>query len=195
MVRFHSSYYPGAVFVDRGNHPTGHAIVATIAELHLDSTVLPALCSILNTTDSRTPCTLASVASWADTVRPQKPWSAAMHYVNADKEDDHPPQTCRFPGPKGWSGDKDVNLLGAIRNNTNILGRWVQEGSNLKDSIAADALRFLIHFVGDLHMPFHTVVRLRGANDIKVRWGTKIFSEYARLQLLVEYASKVEPLR
>jgi len=188
MARFHESYCPGDAFADQGDHPAGHAIVATIAELHLDSTVLPTLCSILNPTDPGAPCNLASVASWAD--KHKEPWSAPMHYANA--ADDHPPQVCQFPGPKGWLGEKNVNVLGAIRNNTDILGRWVQEGSDLRDSIASDALKFLIHFVGDMHMPFHTVARLKGANGMSVKWGTKTTSESARFWLFVEHNSTLE---
>jgi len=175
MVRSHRHRCQEGAFAEQGDNPTGHAIVATIAELHLDSTVLPTLCSILNPDSPGTPCTLASVASWADTIKNKKPWSASMHFVNA--LDDFPPKTCLFPGPKGWQGPKNVNVLGAIRNNTNILGHWVQGGSNLEDTVAADALKFLIHFVGDMHMPFHTVYRLRGANDIDVKWGSKTTSE------------------
>ena len=177
------------MFADQGDHPAGHAIVATIAKLHLDSTVLPTLCSILNPTDPGAPCNLASVASWADTIKHKKPWSATMHYANADAADDHPPQVCQFPGPKGFQGEKNVNGLGAIRNNTDILGRWVQEGSDLDDPTASDALKFLIHFVGDMHQPFHTVARLKGANGISVKWGTHKTSEYARFWLFVEYTN------
>jgi len=176
MVRLHQNHCPGGAFAYQGDHPVGHAVVATIAELHLDSTVLPTLCSLLNPTSPGTSCSLASVASWADTIKDKKPWSAAMHYVNAF--DDHPPDLCLFPGTKGWQGDKNVNVLGAVRNNTDILGRWVQEGSNPDDPIASDALKFLIHFVGDMHQPFHTVGRLQGANGIIVKWGTEKTSEW-----------------
>ena len=175
MVRSHQHRSQVGAFADQGNHPTGHAIVATVAELHLDPTVLPTLCSILNSGPG-TSCNLASVASWADVVRSKYPWSAPMHYVNA--VGDNPPQSCSF-GPKGWEGAKNANVLGAIRNNTDLLVRWVQEGSDLNDPIAADALKYLIHFAGDMHMPFHTVGRLQGANGVIVKWGTKKPSEYA----------------
>ena len=179
------------VFADRYDHPAGHAIVATIAELHLDSTVLPTICPLLNPTNPGAPCNLASVASWADTVRPKKPWSAPMHYVNAFEDADNPPKVCAFPSTKGWQGDKNVNVLGAIRNNTNILGRWVQDGGNPRDTTAGDALKFLIHFVGDMHQPFHTVAKLRGANDIDVKWNTKRTSESACLLSPVECTSEI----
>jgi len=155
-------------FADQTGYPTGHGIVATIAELHLDPTVLPTLCSILGPSVPGEPCSLASVATWADEVRKNKTWSAPMHYINAIA--DHPPKPCLFPGAQGWDGDEDVNVLGAIRNTTNLLGRWVKQGSDLSDSVASEALKFLIHFVGDMHMPFHLVARGEGATTVFVKW-------------------------
>jgi hypothetical protein len=162
--------------------------------MHLDPTVLPALCSILYPKEPGKSCSLASVASWADQVKKKKGWSAEMHYVNAVA--DHPPQLCLFPGVKGWEGQKDVNVLGAIRNTTNLLGQWVEGGSNPADPVASEALKFLIHFVGDMHMPLHLVGRARGANDVWVKWGKKTkVREYFCLQLFVEHMGKIEPLR
>ncbi|KAF9778029.1 S1/P1 nuclease [Thelephora terrestris] len=152
----------------------GHAIVATIAELHLGPTVLPTLCSILNLPDARAqPCSLASVASWADEIKSDKRWSgtAGLHFANAVA--DHPPQLCLFPGDEGWSGPKDANVLGGIRNTTNLLGQWVQQGSDLSDPVASESLKFLIHFLGDIHMPLHLTGRERGGNDVRVMWGIK----------------------
>jgi hypothetical protein len=177
-------------FADQDDCPAGHAIVATIAELHLEPTVLPTLCSILNSNNLGKSCSLASVASWADQYKSKMKWSAEMHYVNAVA--DHPPQLCTFPGAKGWEGAKDVNVLGAIRNTTNLLGQWVEKGSDLDDPVASEALKFLIHFVGDLHQPFHTVARARGANDVYVKWDGKksrTCSSFDRLCLVPERLS------
>lgn len=158
------------------NHcPAGHAIVATIAEIYLEPSVLPTLCSILDIES----CSLASVASWADQIKNKMKWSAPLHYVNPVA--DHPPQLCVFPGSKGWEGKEGANVLYAIRNTTDLLDKWVQEGSDLSDPVANEALRFLIHFIGDLHMPFHLTVRARGANDVRVMWGKKKVSKYLPL--------------
>jgi hypothetical protein len=102
-------------------------------------------------------------------------WSAPLHYVNPVA--DHPPQLCVFPGAKGWEGRKDANVLGAIRNTTDLLGKWVQEGSDPSDPVASEALKFLIHFVGDSHMPFHLTGREQGANGVWVKWRGKKSSE------------------
>ena len=93
----------------------GHQIVATIAQIHLPAPVLRLVCDILHpgqplsapapvlssssssSASSSPPCTLASVAAWADQVRgqPAYRYTAPLHYVNAradaplsDDEDD-----------------------------------------------------------------------------------------------------------
>lgn len=150
-------------------YPAGHAIVATIAEIHLHPSVLPTLCSILDMEASE--CSLASVASWADEIKSKMRWSAPLHFANAVA--DHPSQLCLFPGPKGWEGKKDANVLGGIRNTTDLLTQWVAGGSDPSDPIANEALKFLIHFAGDLHQPLHLVTRERGGNDVYVRWSKR----------------------
>ena len=95
-------------------------------------------------------------------------WSKPLHFINAVA--DHPPQLCPFPGPKGWEGAKNANLLSAIRNTTDSLTRWVAGGSRPSDPIGNETLRFLIHFVGDMHQPLHLAGRAKGGNEIYVKW-------------------------
>ncbi|KAJ7502447.1 phospholipase C/P1 nuclease domain-containing protein, partial [Mycena galericulata] len=156
----------------------GHEIAATIAQIHLHPSVLPAMCAILNYT-SKNPnepqCHLAPVATWADKLRYKMRWSAALHYVGA--VDDHPSQTCAFPGTRGWAGKQGGNVLGAIRNVTNILEDSVyyskggSAASAYQYDLANEALKFLIHFMGDMHMPLHLTGRDRGGNSDKVLFG------------------------
>lgn len=103
-------------------------------------------------------------------------WSAQLHYVGG--KGDHPPQQCLFPGLNGWSGREGINVLGGIRNTTGLLEEWVQAGGPEGDPIAEEALKFLIHFLGDLHMPLHLTGRDRGGNSDKVRWDGRITSEW-----------------
>ncbi|KAF7321882.1 hypothetical protein MKEN_00710200 [Mycena kentingensis (nom. inval.)] len=155
----------------------GHEIAATIAQIHLHPTVLPAMCEILNFT-SRNPnepqCHLAPVAAWADKLRFKMRWSAPMHYIGA--VGDHPSQLCAFPGAKGWEGRRGINVLSAIRNVTGILEDTTAYKSKRKLSAAKyeaanEALKFLIHFMGDMHMPLHLTGRDRGGNSDKVLFG------------------------
>ncbi|KAF8067549.1 phospholipase C/P1 nuclease domain-containing protein [Lyophyllum atratum] len=158
----------------------GHEIVATIAQIHLHPTVFPALCAILNFTSpdpSQPPCHLAPIAAWADRVRYGMRWSAPLHYVGA--LDDHPSQTCVFPGNRGWAGAKQHNVLGAVRNVTDILEDYTMDAS-VSDGTANEALKFLVHFLGDLHMPLHLTGRDRGGNSQKVRFGGRTTSAHPR---------------
>ena len=170
----------------------GHAIVATIAEVYLQPGVLPILCSIINPSGVAKSCSLASVASWADQIKNKMKWSASLHYVNPVA--DHPPQLCVFPGAKGWEGKKGANVLAAIRNTTDLLGKWVQQGGDLSDPVASEALKFLIHFVGDAHQPLHLTGRERGANDVHVQWGKKKVSECLS-RCFWDHTGDTEPLK
>ena len=141
----------------------GHEIVATIAQIYLHPTVLPTLCRIL---DQSPHCHLAPIATWADKIKYHARWSAALHYVGAI--DDYPPNHCAYPGPSGWEGKKEINVLDGIKNVTGLLADWVVEDAS--DATASEALKFLVHFVGDMHQPMHLTGRDRGGNSAKVVW-------------------------
>lgn len=109
-------------------------------------------------------CHLAPIATWADKVRPHLPWSAHMHYIG--DVGDHPSQHCAF-GEGKWE-DEQANVLVAVRNTT----RWLLEEQQGQE----EALKFLVHFVGDLHMPLHLTGRERGGNDVKVKFDGRVTS-------------------
>lgn len=98
-------------------------------------------------------CHLAKVAAWADQIKGRMRWSSALHYVNANG--DHPPSTCVF-GEQGWQGAPRINVLSAIQNTT----EWLLDGRPGAD----EALKFLVHFMGDMHMPLHLTGRNKGGN-------------------------------
>ena len=156
----------------------GHEIVATIAQIYLHPTVLPTLCSIL---DESPNCHLAPIATWADKIKYRMRWSAALHYVGAI--DDYPPNDCAYPGPSGWAGRKEINVLDGIKNVTGLLADWV--GQDASDATASEALKFLVHFLGDMHQPLHLTGRDRGGNSAKVIWDGRHTSELRFLLLLL----------
>lgn len=73
-----------------------------------------------------------------------------MHYINANL--DHPQDHCEF-GEHGWMNE-DVNVLTAIMNYTEAV----------MDGQGDIPLRFLVHFMGDLHQPLHLAGRDKGGN-------------------------------
>lgn len=132
----------------------GHEIVADIAQMHLFPSTMTALSSIL---PKYAKGHLGPVAAWADKIKYANRWSSALHYVNGIG--DHPGNRCVF-GEQGWEGKSGINVLGGIRNTTD----WLMEGK----PGAEEALKFLVHFMGDLHMPLHLTGRAKGGNDSKI---------------------------
>jgi hypothetical protein len=139
------------------------------------------MCAVLNftsTNPNEPQCHLAPVAAWADKLRYKMRWSAPLHYVGA--VGDHPSQTCAFPGTRGWAGRQNGNVLGAIRNVTTILEDSVYysgKASTSEYDAANEALKFLIHFMGDMHMPLHLTGRDRGGNSDKVLFSNRQTSQ------------------
>lgn len=96
-------------------------------------------------------------------------WSAQLHFVGG--KEDNPPKSCtEFPGTAGWNGEKDINVLAGVRNVTTLIDGW-NTGNGVSHDAAEEALKFLVHFLGDMHMPFHLTGLHRGGNQAKVLWG------------------------
>ncbi|CAE6467168.1 unnamed protein product [Rhizoctonia solani] len=135
----------------------GHEIVATIAQIYLLPSARDAICSII---PSEYDCSLAKVATWPDQVRKDTrwKWSADLHFVNGI--DDDPPTKCDF-GSKGW--ESKGNILQGIVDMTRKLESTNQDY----------ALRFLTHFLGDIHQPLHLTGRYQGGNYVPVLFNGK----------------------
>lgn len=122
------------------------------------------------------------------------PWSHDFHYVGGIG--DNPPQTCAFPGKNGWAGKRGVNVLEGIRNVTSHLEQWVEDGHQYEQddsavaeagtgltgnrAMANEALKFLVHFLGDIHQPLHLTGKQQGGNWVIVNWGREQTSESHR---------------
>ncbi|OCF40341.1 nuclease I [Kwoniella heveanensis CBS 569] len=130
----------------------GHEMVATIAQIHLHPSTKQKLCNIL---PAEANCHLAPVAAWADQVRNRYRGTAPMHYVNGEYIS--PSSTCLLKAAAGWVNE-DVNVITAIQNFT----RAIIDGKGGKESDVP--LRFLVHFLGDIHQPMHLSGRDKGGN-------------------------------
>ena len=164
QVWFYSFTY-GPLMTTRILFIIGHEIVATIAQIYLHPSVLPTLCGILDEPH----CHLAPISTWADKIKYRMRWSAALHYVGAI--DDYPPNDCAYPGPSRWAGNKEINVLDGVKNVTGLLADWVNQDAN--DATASEALKFLVHFLGDMHQPMHLTGRDRGGNSARVVWDSR----------------------
>ncbi|QRV96017.1 S1/P1 nuclease [Ceratobasidium sp. AG-Ba] len=136
----------------------GHKITATIAQIHLLPSAHNAICGILPQNYS---CSLAAIASWPDEVKKLPQWkhTGQRHFVNAIN--DHPPQKCVF-GEEGWKAPSE-NILQAIVDTTRELNSTTGEKQDI-------ALRFLTHYLGDVHQPMHLTGRDVGGNIIPVKY-------------------------
>ncbi|KDQ09429.1 hypothetical protein BOTBODRAFT_137742 [Botryobasidium botryosum FD-172 SS1] len=133
----------------------GHQMVGTIAQMFLTPTTKARICDIL---PENTKCHLAPLAPWADRVR--NPYTGPLHYVGGAQ--DWPPLNCQFPGPGGWENEERNVLVGLLNATMGV--------HTLTGGEQDFALRYLIHYMGDLHMPLHLTGRDRGGNNDKVRF-------------------------
>lgn len=132
----------------------GHALVASLAEHQLSPQARTQIAELLP--DEAEP-RLARIASWADEIRLESQYreTSALHYVNFAGE-------CRSNPPRDCPDGRCV--IGAIDRYTSTLG---DTGKPLAER--AEALKFLVHVVGDVHQPLHAGHRNdRGGNQFQV---------------------------
>jgi hypothetical protein len=137
----------------------GHETVAWIAQSYVSSTTETAIRDALGSNKADY---MANVSTWADSYRYTSGggWSRSLHYIDAN---DSPPTTCsvdyeRDCGAAGCS-------VSAIVNYTSIM-----LDDNASKGLKKDAVRFLIHFIGDLHQPLHDEALEEGGNGINVTY-------------------------
>jgi nuclease S1 len=130
----------------------GHSIVVEIAQRRLSPEAAAMVARLLGAGHS-----LASVASWADDVRDERPETYNWHFVDIpiNLPTYNPARDC---AEDKKSGDCIILELGRLRNELRC-------GA---DDKKVEALKFAVHFLGDLHQPLHTVLEQTGGNDIKV---------------------------
>jgi hypothetical protein len=133
--------------------PSGHSIIAEIAQHRLHPAVFAQIENLLGGQTS-----LASIATWADEMAKQRPETLRWHFVDIPYEATNydPKRDCN-PTPKG---DCIINAI----------ERFL---ATLKDQSQpkrkrAEALMFLVHFVGDLHQPLHVIERNGDAGGNRV---------------------------
>ena len=145
--------------------PSGHRIVAMVATKHLSEPARRKVEAILGEE------TLADVANWADDVREERPNTAQWHFVNLPHNNNavfSRSRDCRAADDGGPGC-----VVTAIEKFVAVL-----RDSNASAEDRAEALKFIVHFVGDLHQPLHvSFADDRGGNNIKV----KFFGRESRL--------------
>jgi S1/P1 Nuclease len=149
--------------------PEGHAMIAEIAEIRLaNSPALDQINQILGADDSHAKH-LDQIASWADAVRPARPETQNWHFVDIplDASDYQAGRDCK----QTENGDC---VIAALQRSVAVL-----RDKNADSKARVEALKFIVHFVGDIHQPLHTVNDCskfpppecdRGGNKVKIRF-------------------------
>ena len=114
--------------------PQGHRVIGFIADGHLKPEVKELIAEKFNINS------LADVATWADRTRKKRKEESSWHYTNIeegqwtyDAERDCPDRACVT---------EKIHEFSSILRSTPLRER-------------KDALKFLVHFVGDVHQPLH----------------------------------------
>ena len=137
----------------------GHKTIAQIAETHLNPQAKNAVKALLGDQS------LSEVANWADNTRNQSEYrnTAAWHFLNISL---------------GLNYQQFVQAV-KNQNNENIYTALIKCEQQLSDLNSTQeqkviALKFIVHFVGDLHQPMHiSRAEDKGGNTIQVRYDNK----------------------
>ncbi len=139
--------------------PLGHRIVARLAEAQLTPQARAEAQKLLALRGARH---LADIAVWADDLRDIDPAlfqrTKRLHFVNFHSRDCiyEPPRDCRHGECAVAAIDKYSAILADHANS---------------QAARAEALAFVVHFVGDIHQPLHADFRHdAGGNDFQVHW-------------------------
>jgi len=138
---------------------TGHRAVGKIAENHLGPQAKAAVQDLLGG------ASLADVSTWPDEVlrQPEYRATAPWHYLNL------PLGLSYAEFEKQVGGMKEDNVYSALLKQEQVLG---DKGTTREQK--TEALKFIVHFVGDLHQPMHiSRAEDKGGNTIQVNYDGK----------------------
>lgn len=141
--------------------PEGHRVVADVAWNHLSPLAKRRAAELLGD-DS-----LAEISTWADEVRNQRSETYGWHFVDIPR------------GAGGFSESRDCYKPDdrhpySLQDHHNCVVDRIQmfsevlANSHASQSERKEALKFLVHFVGDIHQPLHALEDARGGNDIHI---------------------------
>ncbi len=136
----------------------GHRIVAAIAA---DNLTPAARAQVGRLLDGNGKTAMMQVSTWADEIRRARLETAPWHFTDIPIRNSayDPKRDCPL----------DQCSISQIQSEERALA-----DRQLLDPIRAEALRFLIHFIGDLHQPLHSSNNDdRGGNDVRVASGDR----------------------
>jgi len=138
----------------------GHRTVAYIAYKHVSETTQQGVDSILDFGNNNED--VSDGAIWADQVRRARPWTEGWHFIDAE---DSPPNRCVVSFPSDCGKRDEGCIITAINNQTQLF-----LDPNTEAEVRQEALKFILHFIGDIHQPLHDENFERGWNEIHTCW-------------------------
>ena len=137
----------------------GHETIAYVAQDFVSSDTATFVQNALSDTSTSY---MANAATWADSYRytTAGSWSYPLHFIDAN---DSPPTSCSVEFDRDC--DNDACVVAAISNFTAQL-----QDSSTSTAELLNAMRFVIHFVGDIHQPLHDEALDVGGNTIDVTY-------------------------
>jgi hypothetical protein len=142
-------------FEARGWGPQGHMVVAQVAENNLTPAAKSAVKNLLSNQS------MASVANWADQIKGQQEWvhTKSWHFADIPDGEDY----------SSVEHNHDGDVVGAITDMVKVV-----KDSRSDEISRQNALKFIIHFVGDIHQPLHVGrPEDRGGNDLHITFEGK----------------------
>jgi hypothetical protein len=136
-------------------HRVGHETTSYIAENRLSPSTMKSISQIIGANEK-----LAAIAYWADEIRPQRPETRPWHFINL-------PVRKEISQTQVWQYcPRKECVLGQIQ----VDARTLTDSSTSRKE-KDEALRFLVHFIGDVHQPFHCADDDdRGGNEKLIRF-------------------------
>ena len=133
--------------------PEGHEVIARIAADNLSPAAHLRISQLVG---GDAPALMVLDSNWADEIRADRPGTTNWHFVNIEI------------GSKGYNSRRDCArddcVVAQINRDITVL-----RDPKAPHAAKIEALRFLIHFVGDLHQPLHAADRRdKGGNNLIV---------------------------
>jgi len=141
--------------------PEGHRIVADVAAHHLNAVAKRRIRDLLGNDD------LAAVSTWADEIKNQRRETYFWHFVDIPWN------------ANGFSESRDCSRASGMRSadiqyrHNCVVDEILAFQRVLSDHAASrseqtEALKFLVHFVADIHQPLHAIGEAHGGNDVHI---------------------------
>jgi S1/P1 Nuclease len=144
--------------------PEGHGLVAAIAEAHLEHQ--PKM-EVLRLLSAEKLTHLDEISSWADAERVAKPETGPGHFV------DIPLKAKQYSRKRDCHYDKDDNRVPDLTCIVVMLPQWaaVLADKTKGDPQRLEALKWVVHFAGDIHQPLHAENNNdKGGNKVDVTY-------------------------